>query len=475
MKLYINNRFLFLVFENKNEEIEFKAHFTFNNYKNAMLHGKFNPRMVKKECFLNKSKLENTYYCYSGFLVDVLLCCKKNNIKVSEIKDTRTRFDYQKKEHSDEELSKYFPFEYNAHQIGTLRRLLKTSYGIAKLITGSGKSEIIFAFIKETGMKTLVLVDRKLLASQLYERMKEGGIDCGIWTSDKKRDGKQAIVATVGSVWTVPNLDDYKCLVIDECHHASSNQFQDFLTKTEFPVRVGFSATPKKSDEYTFATIRQFLGNIVFESDNEELLENKVIAKPYIYFIKNTCKPTLDWPSAYNINIVENQQRNDMVAELAAKTNQKTLILIKDVEKGQGEYIKEKIESLCDKTVVFVSGQSKEDKMETIKKLEEGKVDIIVSTNVMNEGVSIKTIGLVIIASGGKSNAETLQKIGRATRIVRDKEGNLLKDKAIVIDFMDLENKFTEKHSSLRKKLYLKEGFEEITECDYKELLDKIV
>ena len=474
MKLYINDRFLFLIFENKQEETELKSNLTFKNYKNAMMSGKFDIRKVKTVCFLKKSKLEDTYYCYSGFLIDILLYCKKNNIKITEIKDKRTRFDYQKKERTDEELSKYFPFEYNEHQVGTLKRLLKTSTGIAKLITGSGKSEIIFAFIKETGLKTLVLVDRKLLSSQLYQRMKDGGIDCGLWNSDKKIEGKQAMVATIGSVYSVPQLDTFECLVIDECHHASASQFQEFMSKTEFPVRVGFSATPKKSDDYTFALIRQFLGNIVFESDNEELLENKVIAKPFIYFIKNSCKPTLDWQSAYNINIIENKERNDMVAEIAAKTEQKALILIKDVEKGQGEYIKDKIESLCDKTVVFISGQSKTDRMEAIDKLEKGEIDIIVSTNVMNEGINIKSIGLVIIASGGKSSAETLQKIGRATRIVRDKNGEILKDRAIVIDFLDLDNKYTEKHSLQRKKLYKKEGFKEIQEMDFKEVLDNI-
>ena len=474
MKLYINDRFLFLIFENKNEETELKSHLTFNNYKNAMLHGKFDMKMVKKVCFLKKSKLDDTYYCYSGFLIDVLLCCKKNGIKVTEIKDKRTRFDYQKKERTDEELSKYFPFEYNEHQVGTLKRLLKTSTGIAKLITGSGKSEIIFAFIKETGLKTLVLVDRKLLSSQLYQRMKDGGVDCGLWNSDKKIEGKQAMVATIGSVYSVPKLDTFQCLVIDECHHASSNQFQEFLEKTAYPVRVGFSATPKKSDLYTFALIRQFLGNIVFESDNEELLENKVIAKPFIYFIKNVCRKTLDWQSAYNINIVENQERNNMVAEIAAKTDQKTLVLFKDVEKGQGEYIKDKIESLCDKTVVFISGQSKEDRMEIIEKLEKGEIDVIIATNIMNEGVNIKSIGLVVIASGGKSSAETLQKIGRATRVVRDQDGNLVKDKAIVVDFMDLENKFTKSHSTQRRSLYEREGFKEIQEVDFKEFLEII-
>ena len=162
-----------------------------------------------------------------------------------------------------------------------------------------------------------------------------------------------------------------------------------------------------------------------------------------------------------------------MVAELAAKTNQKALILIKDVEKGQGEYIKEKIESLCNKTVMFISGQSKEDRMETIEKLEKGEIDIIIATNIMNEGINIKSIGLVIIASGGKSSAETLQKIGRATRVVRDKNGEILKDRAIVVDFLDIGNKFTESHSAKRKNLYKKEGFKEIQEVDYKNILDR--
>ena len=66
---------------------------------------------------------------------------------------------------------------------------------------------------------------------------------------------KNNVVATIGSVKKIPDLTKYKMLIIDECHRASASQFQEFLDKTSYPLRYGFSATPEGNDKYNFAKI----------------------------------------------------------------------------------------------------------------------------------------------------------------------------------------------------------------------------
>jgi len=137
------------------------------------------------------------------------------------------------------------------------------------------------------------------------------------------------------------------------------------------------------------------------------------------------------------------------------------LILVNDVKYKQGEKIKEAIEEESDKRVVFLSGESNSSERDAaIEDIENNKIDIIIATSVLNEGVSIKNIHLFINASFGKSKSQTLQKIGRSLRM---KEG---KEKALIFDFLDEGNKYTEKHSSIRKKFYMQEGYTDISIMD---------
>jgi len=61
---------------------------------------------------------------------------------------------------------------------------------------------------------------------------------------------------------------------------------------------------------------------------------------------------------------------------------------------------------------------------------------------------------VLIIAAGGKSHIETIQRLGRSLR------KDLNKNEALVFDFNDKGNRFTEKHSLIRKKTYKDAGFE---------------
>ena len=181
------------------------------------------------------------------------------------------------------------------------------------------------------------------------------------------------------------------------------------------------------------------------------------MALPKITFVPVECRRTGSWQAAYEECIVKNEQRNIKICEIVEHFNMPTLILIKDVKYKQGEIIKSVIEEKTRKRVAYIFGGTSADEREFVRKaFESGKLDVIVSTNIMNEGVSIKAIKVLINASGGKSKVENLQKLGRGVRITENK------DEVIIIDFMDNGNKFTERHSTIRKRLYRKEGYNEI-------------
>lgn len=454
MKIYIDNKIIAIIFENKIEETTVKEYFTWADMSKVFSRGMFDAKKIRNVCFVKK--MGKFHILFSGFLQELIFLIKKENIALSEFQDKRTKYKYQLKKYTNEELEHYFPFDYNKHETDALRKLLKINCGIVKVPTGGGKGDILVSFIKEIKLPTLVMVNKISLAEQLASRAIEAGLNSvGVWNSKKKING-DILFSTIGSFGSIPSLAKYKILCIDEVHHASSKTFQDFLAITNFPVRLGFSATPNKGNGYEYALVRQYLGDVIAEVDAEELMKNKVIVRPKIIFHKVECTPTLDWPSAYELGIIKNEERNRKIAQLVEEYDIPTLILIKDVKYKQGEIIKEYIENNTNKKVVYMSGSSNHDRQKVLEDFENGLIDILISTNILNEGVSIKSIKLLINASGGKSKVENLQKLGRGVRIKEDKK------EVIIIDFYDNGNRFTQIHSEIREKIYKKEGYLDI-------------
>jgi superfamily II DNA or RNA helicase len=448
MHFYVDDRFIFLKFENEIEKTLLVDYFTFDDYSKVFNGGSFDKRKIKQFSFLKKKK--DYYWLFSGFARDVILFCKKNNILINTIEDKRTRFEHQEKDFTNEEIKEHLPdFDYVDHQVEALKNLLKKNVGIIKAPTGTGKTEIFISLIKATKLPTIIIVNRISLATQIANRLSKSGIDdIGLFHSKSNKKGKITIT-TIGSVKKVPNLSDFKLLIIDEIHHAQSDTYQDFLKNTSYPLRFGFSATPDPGDKFKYAKIRQFVGDIIYETKAEKLIDNNVIAKPEIIFERISCPPTLDWYSANDKCIINNVKRNEKISDIIKKHNTSTLVLIRNIDHG------EMLEEMIDGSV-FVSGIDSDDtRQEVIKKFENEELQVIISSNIFNEGISIDNIHLLIIASGGKAITETTQKIGRGLRSMGGK-----KTKVFVYDFDDIGNRFTEKHSSMRKRIYKKQGFE---------------
>lgn len=446
MELYIDDKVVSFIYSNKIEEKIVRSNFTYEDMRNVFAGGVFDKRKIKSACLVRKRGKFN--FLFSGFLYELLKLVKDSKIKVTLVKDKRTKFEHQKEEYTDEYLKSLLPsFNYVDHQIQSLKAILKTSYGIIEAATGSGKTETFIAIIKLTKLPTLIIVNRVSLALQTYERIKKAGInDVGICYGKGYKDGK-VMVSTIGSIKKITALNRFKLLVVDECHHMQSKVYQDFLKSTSFPLRYGFSATPNSGDKHKWAMIKQFLGNVICNIEASKLIEKEVIALPIIKFIKVNCQETMSWPEANYRCIIGNNQKNNLIKKIVEEHKLPTLILIRNIE--HGELLNELI-----KDSVFVSGKDEpETRQKIIKDFSSGVINTVISSNIFNEGISINEIRLLIIASGGKSKIEVIQRLGRCFRIMPDKK------EALVFDFFDEGNKYTERHSRQRINIYKKAGF----------------
>ena len=391
---------------------------------------------------------------FAGLAREVLMFCVSNKIQIENIEDKRSHFDYQKKEYTHDELRSFFnpKFKYVEHQIRALEAMLKTNKGLVVAPTSAGKTSIIAAFLKITDLPVLILTDRATLGAQLADDFCNMGIDCGFCSGKGYKKGK-CVVSTIQSVKKIQDLPRFKAVIVDECHRASSKSFQNFLATFGCPLKYGFSASPSNGNYLDFAKIRQQLGAIIIQIHSEELMENEVMAKAKIFMVETECSETEDYPSANELGIVENERRNKTIVDIVNKHKDDggVAILIKNLE--HGEKLAEAIPE-----AEFIRGEtSLDDRMDIIKRFNEGEIKVLIGSGILNEGISISNMKVLIMAGGGKAMTQTVQKIGRVLRITENKK------QGIFYDFIDMGNKFLFKHSKQRLVIYKKEGFSDIT------------
>lgn len=452
MQLRLNDLTLVIKFDDKNEEKLIKKFITFKDSKRAFFGGKFHPEAVKDIC-LGKD-IKGYFVCFAGFTKEIIVFAKENGIKITKFDDVRTHFDFQKKEFTHDDYRKLFnpKFKYVEHQIRALQAMVKTNTGLIVAPTSAGKSSIISAFIRLTKLPTLVLVNKVTLGNQIREGLMADGIDCGICSGSGVKKGLN-MVSTIQSIKKIGDFTKFKLLITDEVHNASAAQFQDFLSQFGCPLKFGFSASPSRTGDYLgYAKIRQFFGSPIIKIESSELMENEVMAKPHIYFVKNECKQDeyFDYQTAYNEEIINSEKRNNLVKDICDVYKEGILILVNMVEHG------EILENLLPGSK-FIAGETSEaDRQMYIKQFDKGELPILIGSTILQEGISITHMKCMILACGGKSNVAVLQKIGRSLRF---KEGE--KTDVDYYDFVDTAN-FLSKHSKLRASLYKKAGFNDI-------------
>jgi superfamily II DNA or RNA helicase len=84
-------------------------------------------------------------------------------------------------------------------------------------------------------------------------------------------------------------------------------------------------------------------------------------------------------------------------------------------------------------------------------RLMRGDTDVLVASGIFDTGVDLPEVRTVIVASAGKSQLAAVQRMGRGTRIAKDK------DSFVLVDFEDRGNRRLEAHARMRIAAYRKE------------------
>jgi superfamily II DNA or RNA helicase len=262
---------------------------------------------------------------------------------------------------------------------------------------------------------------------------------------------------------TMDFMESIKVMIADEVHHSKSDTWYSSLSLcSNATYRVGLTGTVDKKDEMGWQRLQAVFSRIIVKVSNDFLIDRGISSKPTIRLVPiqepRNIEIVGNFMEAYKLGIVENDVRNKTIANLAVAYKKQRpggiLISVKEIE--HGERILKLIQEQGITSIAFIHGSSEDEhRSGMLEAFSKGQLEILIASTIIDEGVDMKSIGCMILAAGGKSLRQQLQRIGRGLRL-NGIDGNSV----MVFDFFDATNKYLLEHSKARIKIFKEENFD---------------
>ena len=363
--------------------------------------------------------------------------------------------------------------EYQVNIVNKYMNAVKDSGGgLLDVDPGKGKTVMALNIISKLKKKTLVIVHKSFLLNQWIERIEQflpsarvGKIQGQIIDIDDKDIVIGMLQSLSQKEYPEGTFDCFGLSIYDETHHLGAEVFSRCMMRTITNYTLGLSGTMQRKDGLT-KVFKMFLGDIVHK-EKSNTSEHKVIVKAINYSVEddefNEIKYDYRGNPLYSTMISKlcnYNHRSEFILkvlqnELSINNDQQIMILAHN--KSLITYLFKAIEHRNIATVGYYIGGMKE---EELKKSENKKV-IIATYAMASEGLDIKTLTSLIMAS---PKTDVCQSVGR---ILRTKHTS-----PMVIDIIDSHDIF-EKQWNKRKQYYIKQKYRIISSNNHDYIKDK--
>lgn len=348
--------------------------------------------------------------------------------------------------HFDLEFSLLAPYP---EQMAAAQACQMHGRGIICAPTGVGKSMIAALIIERIKVPTLVVVPSLELKKQLTQSLSKAFGASKVGSAHEK---KLIAVENVDALDPEQVLDLYDCVIIDEFHHSGATTYRKLNKKAWSGVyyKFGLTATPFRSKDEERLLLESVLSQVIYQIAYQKAVKKGYIAplEAYYYEIPKQKVKGYRWAEVYSELVVNNQPRNQLIANLLEDLNAagaSTLCLVKEIKHG------ENIQKLLTFDCAFVKGENDNNRMLIVEFLLRQRQCLIGTTGVLGEGVDTKPAEYVIIAGLGKSKNQFMQQSGRSFRVSPGKES------AKLILILDRSHRWSISHFKAQCKYLLEE------------------
>ena len=330
----------------------------------------------------------------------------------------------------------------------------KSRRGVIVMPTGTGKTEVALAIMRQTAVSTLVVAPVRDLMYQWHRRILEGlGYDAGIIGDNIFRVAPVS-VTTYDSAWI--HMDKlgarFGLIVFDECHHLPGHMRRDAARMAAAPWRLGLTATPERSDgrhtdlddligprayELALAAVR---GNVLADyeviripvhlSGDEQALYNRLSTQIRRYiFQRRRDVPGFSWQHACAESGKDPEARRALRAYHRKKAiedrAEEKLRVLEDIFRlhagspclifaGSNAMARDVARRFL--IPCLLSHCKKKERLEVLHGLSDGSYPALVANKVLDEGVDLPEVKVAVVIGGTATTRQAKQRLGRVLR-----------------------------------------------------------
>jgi superfamily II DNA or RNA helicase len=336
--------------------------------------------------------------------------------------------------------------------------------GVVVLPTGTGKTFVAMLAIAKAGRPTLVLTPTIDLLNQWHWQLAQSFGDPIGLIGGGHHDVHPITVTTYDSAYIhFDRLGNrFGLLVFDECHHLPGASYSEAARGSIAPFRLGLTATPERADgqemrypeligpivyrreikELSGDFLAEYRTEKVFVSLSKEEQERYLNARmKYRQFISDS-GISLSSPSGWQRFIFETTRSPEGWEAMRAYRETKRLEraspaklqkLEELLQKHQGDRV---IVFTADNATVYqiarrflvppITHQTKaRERKQILERFHSGEYNVVVTSQVLNEGVDVPAANVGIVLSGTSTIRESVQRLGRLLRKQKDKQAIL--------------------------------------------------
>ena len=337
--------------------------------------------------------------------------------------------------------------------------------GILVLPTAAGKTYIALKAIELLRLQTLIVVPTLDLIDQWRKRVLDClGLEAGA-VGGGENTVRMVTVSTYDSAYIQAGTlgNRFMLIIFDEVHHLASPSYMQIGEMYAAPYRMGLTATYERSDE-RHTLLPRLVGDPVYTAKVEDLAgehlspytyekifveltpeeqkiyeQNMTVFKDYLSEKGIVLRSTEDFQKFIISTGRDKRAREALLArnravKVALNSNAKLAHLAEEFRTHRNDKIL--IFTLHNDLVYVISRRflipaityqtPKEERREILERFRKGEYRVIVTSQVLDEGVDVPDASVGLILSGTGSTREYVQRLGRLLRKVEGKRAKLV-------------------------------------------------
>lgn len=301
--------------------------------------------------------------------------------------------------------------------------------------TGSGKT-VMFAYISQSAStrlsKVLILVHRQELVDQTCKTLRAFAVNHGVIAAGRTPDRTHLV--QVASVQTlVRRLECFRpdLIIIDEAHHGTAGSWRKVIDANPQAKILGVTATPERLDGRGLGEV---FDDLIMGPEVSWLIDQGHLSRP-LYFAP---------PQAADLSHLRVARGDFDQRDIAKAMDTKAITgdavdhyakLCRGVPAvafcasvAHAEHVAAEFNASGFRASTIDGNMDKEERREVVRMLGDGRLNVLTSCEIINEGFDLPIVSAAILLRPTMSLGLHLQQIGR---VLRPAPG---KDRAIILD-----------------------------------------